>query len=258
MRITVVTVCFNAAGTIVDTLRSVAEQDHVDVEHIIVDGGSSDGTPELVRQHGQHVATFISERDRGIYDGMNKGLRLATGEIVAFLNADDVYAHRSVLSRVAQVMADPDLDACYANLIYVDPNDVTRIVRIWSSRDFHPGLFRRGWMPAHPTLFVRKRVFDKLGEFDLQFRQQSDFDLTMRFFELGRIRSTFVKECWVRMRAGGVSNSSARSVWRGNLEARRICQKNGLRVPPWFIFTKIASRFSQYWPLLLPRGLRVR
>jgi glycosyltransferase involved in cell wall biosynthesis len=252
VRISVITVCFNAAKTIVETLNSVAAQGHPDVEHIVVDGGSSDGTAELVRQRGTRVARLLSEPDRGLYDAMNKGLALASGELIAFLNADDTYTHPNVLAQVARVMEDPDLDACYANLYYVDPQDVTRVVRVWRSRDFVPGSFRRGWMVAHPTFFVRRRIFEQHGNFDLRFRQQSDFDLALRFFELARIRTRFVPEFWVRMRAGGISNRSVGSVLRGNREAVAICKKNGLKVAPWFVLTKIGSRLTQFLPGQLP------
>jgi glycosyltransferase involved in cell wall biosynthesis len=246
MRISVVTVCFNAAATIRDTLESVAAQEHADVEHIVIDGASRDGTSEIVRQFGAHVAHFVSEPDAGIYDGMNKGLARATGDVVAFLNADDMYCSPKVLSRVAAVLSSPDLDACYANLFYVDRSDVSRVVRVWRSRPYQPGLFKKGWMPAHPTLFVRRAVFERFGAFDLQYRQQADFDLAMRFLEIGRIRTKFVPEFWVRMRAGGVSNRDLRSVLRGNREAWAICRKNGLAVPPWFVLTKILSRVPQF------------
>lgn len=248
MRISVVTVSFNATATISETLQSVAEQTHDDVEHIVVDGASGDGTADLVRRTGTRVARLVSEPDRGLYDAMNKGIALATGDVIAFLNADDVYTHPHVLSRVAEVLADPTLDACYANLVYVDRQDVSRVVRVWRSRAFRPGLFARGWMPAHPTLFVRREVFARLGSFDLTFRRQADFDLAMRFFEFGHIRSQFVPEFWVRMRAGGVSNNSLLGVLRGNLEADRICRKNGLHVPPWFMLAKVLSRLGQFMP----------
>jgi glycosyltransferase involved in cell wall biosynthesis len=249
MRISIVTVCFNAAATVVETLRSVEGQTHSDFEHIVIDGASTDGSVELIRQHAsRRVTHFISEPDRGLYDAMNKGIALATGDVIAFLNADDVYTSEHVLARVAEVLANPRLDACYANLYYVDPTDTRRVVRVWRSRPFRPGLFARGWMPAHPTLFVRARVFRELGGFDIAFRQQSDFDLALRFFELGGIRSHFVPEFWVRMRAGGVSNRSVRGVWRGNQEAWRICRKNKLAVPPWFVLTKVGSRLQQFLP----------
>jgi glycosyltransferase involved in cell wall biosynthesis len=245
MRITVITVCFNASKTIGEALDSVACQEHPDVEHIVIDGGSTDGTQEQIRLHGRRVTLSISERDRGIYDAMNKGIARATGDVIAFLNADDEYLHPHVLSRVAEVMQQSEVDACYANLFYVDPHNTDKVVRVWRSRPYVRGLFKKGWMPAHPTLFVRKHVFDRLGNFDLSFPQQSDFDLTMRFFELGGISSQFVPEYWVRMRAGGVSNRSLKTVVRGNREAWLICKKNNLKVPPWFPLTKVASRLGQ-------------
>jgi glycosyltransferase involved in cell wall biosynthesis len=252
MKVSVVTVCFNAAATIVETLESVAMQRHPDVEHIVIDGNSKDGTQDLVRTHGAHVAKFVSEPDRGLYDAMNKGIALASGEVIAFLNSDDVYTNADVLSRVHETMSDPAVDACYANLIYVDRIQSDRVVRVWRSRDFQPGLFRRGWMPAHPTLFVRRRVFEEFGGFDLTFRRQADFDLMLRFFEIAKVRSRFVPETWVRMRAGGLSNNGLTGMVRGNLEAWQSCKKNGLDVPPWFMLQKAGSRLTQ----LLPGAIR--
>ncbi|MEC5398150.1 glycosyltransferase family 2 protein [Uliginosibacterium sp. H1] len=246
MKISIITVCFNAADTIADTLRSVAEQDYPDIEHIVVDGASRDGTQSIVQGLSQRVARFVSERDRGIYDAMNKGMALATGEVVAYLNADDVYAHAGVVRRVVEVFQDPKVDACYANLVYVDRSRAEQVVRVWRSRDFRPGLFRRGWMPAHPTLFVRREPLLATGGFDIRFRQQADFDLTLRLFELQRIRSRFIPEFWVRMREGGASNASWRHIVKGNLEAWRICWKNGFRVGPWFMLIKVASRLGQF------------
>lgn len=246
MKISIITVCFDAADTIADTLQSVTQQDYSDIEHIVVDGGSRDGTQDKVLFHGGRVSRFVSEPDRGVYDGMNKGLALATGDVVAFLNADDIYADRGIISRVADLFTDSQLDACYADLVYVERANRERVVRWWRSRDFRPGLFRRGWMPAHPTLFVRRQVLLDSGGFDLRFRLQSDFDLTMRLFELQRIRSRYVPEVWVHMREGGMSNANWRNVVRGNLEALRSCWKNGLYVGPWFVVVKVLSRLRQF------------
>jgi glycosyltransferase involved in cell wall biosynthesis len=249
MRISVITVSFNAASTIAETLHSVAEQSHADVEHIVVDGASTDGTPELVRREGKRVAELISEPDRGLYDGMNKGVARATGDMIAFLNADDIYAHPHVLSRVAEIMAaTPTLDACYADLVFVARDDTSRAVRVLHSRKYQPGLFERGWMPPHPTLFVRRQVFERMGDFDIAYPRQADFDLALRFFVHGGLRARYAPEYWVRMRAGGISNGSVRGVWLGNLEAVAICKKNGLQVPPWFMLTKIGSRLVQFMP----------
>jgi len=246
MKISIVTVCFNAAETIADTLESVARQTHPDVEHIVIDGASTDGTMDIVARCQARLARVVSEPDRGIYDAMNKGLALATGEIVTFLNADDVYANDGILAYVAQIMTDPALDACYADLIYVARDEPTRVVRYWKSRPYEPGLCLKGWMPAHPTFFVRKAVLDRHGGFDPAFKLQSDFDLMVRLFELHHIRTRYVPEIWVRMRMGGASNKSLRNVWKGNLEAWRSCRKHGFAMSPLFIARKIASRFSQF------------
>ncbi len=247
MNISIVTVCFNAAKTIGETLDSVARQSHPNVEHIIVDGASTDGTLDVIRRHRVRVTKLLSEPDRGIYDAMNKGIAMASGEIVGTLNADDVYADDTVLSQVAAVFADSAVDACFADLVYVDQHDPGRVIRYWKSGDYREGLFERGWMPAHPTFFVRRRVYEQHGGFDLSFPRQADFDLTMRFLAVHKIKSVYVPNIWVRMRMGGVSNNSVRGVIKGNLEAYRACRKNSLKVSPLFILRKVASRIPQFF-----------
>ncbi len=247
MKISVITVCYNSAATLGDTLASVAAQNHPDIEHIVIDGGSTDGTRALVEREGGHVKVFVSEPDKGIYDAMNKGLAHATGDVVGFLNSDDVYAHAGVLSRIAEVMADPALDACYANLYFVDPQQLDLIRRVWRSRDYEPGLCaRRGWMPAHPTFYARRALYVEHGGFNLDYSLQSDFDMALRLLDIHGIRTRFVPEFWVRMRMGGASNASVRNVLRGNLEAWRAVRSHNIPVPPWFILVKLASRLSQF------------
>jgi glycosyltransferase involved in cell wall biosynthesis len=246
MKISIITVCYNSAETITDTIASVASQQYSNREHIIVDGASRDGTMEIVK-HAPSVARYVSEPDRGIYDAMNKGLKLATGDVIGLLNADDFYADDTILSQVAEVFKDPDVQACYADLVYVDQRNTSRVIRYWKSRDFKPGLFKRGWMPAHPTFFVRKSVYEQLGGFDLSFPRQADFELTMRFLEVNRIKSAYVPKVWIRMRVGGASNNSIRGVIKGNLEAYRACRLHQLDVGPWFIPRKILSRLPQFF-----------
>lgn len=256
MKISIITVCYNAAGTLVDTLDSVAAQTYADIEHVVVDGGSTDGTVELVKNHGQRVSNWVSEPDRGIYDAMNKGVAMATGDVVGILNADDVYADDAVLTQVADVFADPAIDACYADLVYVDQCDSSKIVRYWKSQAYEDGLFERGWMPAHPTFFVRKAVYEKFGGFDLSFPRQADFELTMRFLAIHKIKSVYVPKIWVKMRVGGVSNNSVRGVIKGNLEAYRACRKNALNVGIFFIPRKILSRLPQFFKKPAETGLQ--
>lgn len=246
MKVSVITAAYNAADTIAETLSSVDAQSHPDVEHIVIDGASTDGSLAIIERSAGPRRIIRSEPDRGVYDAMNKGLALASGEVVGFLNADDVYTGADVLSRVAAAMAAPELDACYANLVYVDKHRPERVVRQWTSCDYRPGLFEKGWMPAHPTFFARRSVYAAYGGFNLRYRLQSDFDLLMRLMAVRGIRTRYIPETWVRMRMGGMSNSSWRNVVRGNLEAYAACRANGLSVPPWFIVTKVLSRIPQF------------
>ncbi|OGC89731.1 MAG: glycosyl transferase [candidate division Zixibacteria bacterium RBG_16_53_22] len=247
MKITVITVCYNSATTIEDTFQTVARQTHPDVEHVIVDGGSTDRTREIIDRHRHRIDNIISEPDRGVYDGMNKGLRLATGDVIGFLNADDVYAHEGVLHRVAEVMSNSKIDACYADLVYVDKDDPQRVVRYWKSQPYEDGLFLKGWMPAHPTFFVRRSVYERFGGFDLAYPRQSDFELTMRFLHVHKIRAVYIPEIFVRMRTGGLSNSSWRGVLKGNLEAYRAFRKHVTRATPFFVIRKILTRLPQFF-----------
>ena len=247
VKISVITVSLNSAATIEETILSIHGQAHTEREHIVIDGASLDGTQGVVEKHRDKIAVFISEVDPGIFEAMNKGLALATGDVVGFLNADDVYANDQVLAHVAQAFRDPDVEAVYADLVYVDKRNPAMVVRYWRSGDFRPGSFARGWMPAHPTFYVRRQVYERLGGFNPAYRLQSDFDLTMRFMEIHRIRTRHVAEIWVRMRTGGASNRSWRSVLRGNVEAYRAARASGLEVTPFFVLRKILSRIPQFF-----------
>lgn len=247
IKISIVTVCFNASSTLEEAILSVAGQRHADREHIVVDGGSKDGTQQILARYRHLLTHALSEPDGGIYDAMNKGIALATGEVVGFLNADDIYVHPEVLSRIAAQFAEPDLDACYADLVYVDYADTRQVVRYWRSRPYKAGLFERGWMPAHPTFYARRKLYERLGGYNTAYQLQSDFELTMRFLAVHRVKSVYVPETWVQMRMGGVSNRSMQNVIRGNLEAYRAARSNGLRVTPFFMIRKVFSRLPQFF-----------
>lgn len=247
MKVSIITVTFNSAATLADTLRSVAGQTWQDTEHIIVDGASTDDTMSIVRRHSDKVAKVVSEPDRGVYDAMNKGLALSTGDIVGFLNADDMYASENALDQVVKAFSNPDVDACYADLVYVDRKDTSKVRRAWKSQVFTPWLFSNGWMPPHPTFFARRKVFKEYGYFDLSYRFAADFELMMRFLEVARIRTLYIPQVMVKMRAGGLTNSSVRNVIRGNIESYLACKKNGIQVTPFFPFRKVLSRIPQYF-----------
>jgi glycosyltransferase involved in cell wall biosynthesis len=245
--VSIITVCFNSAPTIEDTILSVANQKYPEKEHIVIDGASTDGTMAVVQRYAASLRS-VSEPDHGIYDAMNKGIAMASGEIIGILNADDFYAHDAVLDKVADVFSDSTIDACYADLVYVDRKNTDQVTRYWVSEPFQQGLFEKGWMPAHPTFFVRRRIYEQLGSFDLNFPRQADFELTMRFLEVHNIKAVYVPDIWVKMRMGGVSNNSVRGVITGNIEAHRACRKNGLRVSTLpFIIRKMLSRVPQFF-----------
>lgn len=247
MKISVVTVTMNSAATLADTLRSVNAQTHPGVEHIVIDGGSTDATLDIVKAEGKRVATVVSEPDRGIYDAMNKGIRLTTGEVVGLINSDDFYASPEVLAKVAAVFADLSIDACYGDLCYVQQDDTMRVVRYWRSSAFEPGLFGRGWAPPHPTFFVRRSVLIRHGLFNLDYPIAADMELMARFIEVHRVSTRYVPEVFVHMRMGGISNRNLHNIIRQNYEILRALRSHGLnRSAAGFLFAKLLSRCKQF------------
>ena len=247
MRVSIVTVAFNSASTIVDTLDSVARQDHPDIEHIVIDGGSSDGTVDLVRSMGGRVSKFVTEPDAGIYDAMNKSLRLCTGDIIGFLNSDDMYSSERSVSAIVAAFADGGVDAVHGDLVYVRRDDPECVVRHWKATPFSPGAFSRAWCPAHPTFYVRRSVLERAGSFNTSYKVASDLDLMLRVLELGRANSKLVPQVLVRMRMGGVSNNSVRGIFRQNAEVIAAIRGHGLSVStPVFAIAKIFRRLHQF------------
>lgn len=228
MKITVITVCYNSAETIAHTLRSVREQTYGNIEHIIVDGGSKDNTLEVIKAEGLHVTKVVSERDNGIYDAMNKGIRLAAGEVVAFLNADDFYRDTDVLVRVAKVMQAEQLDALYGDVEFFRPGKQDSVARRYNSGRFTAGRLGWGWMPAHPALFVRRALFERYGTFRTDYRIAGDFEFIARVFRHPELRHRHLPESLVRMQLGGVSTSGWRATLLLNREMMRACRANAI------------------------------
>ena len=224
MKISIITVCFNSAATIADTLQSVSGQKNVNVEHVLVDGASTDATVQIIKQLVSSDS-LVSEPDLGIYDAMNKAIRLATGDVIGTLNADDFYINDHVLKEVAQVFLDPTVEACYGDLLYVSQDNVGQVVRFWKSTAFKPGLFKLGWMPAHPTFFVRASVYDRLGAFDLNYKIAADFELLFRFIEQNRIKTVYLPKVLVKMRLGGTTNKNMENVVTQNREIFSILRR---------------------------------
>ena len=228
MRISIITVCYNSAKTIGDALRSVREQTYGEIEHIVVDGGSKDNTLEVVAAEGRHVARLVSERDNGIYDAMNKGIQLATGDVVAFLNADDFYKDAGVLARVARVMRAERLDALYGDVEFFRPGQQDSVARRYNSGRFTADRLGWGWMPAHPALFVRRTLFDRYGAFRTDYRIAGDFEFVARVFQHVDLRHRHLPEVLVRMQMGGISTSGWRATLQLNREMMRACRANAI------------------------------
>jgi glycosyltransferase involved in cell wall biosynthesis len=279
MKVSLITVSYNSAKTIVDTLESVKAQTYGNIEYIIIDGNSSDGTVDIVRQfviakqgtmQGRSegasqdlpedlsknlinvasqgvVTTFLCEPDNGIYDAMNKGLALATGDIIGVLNSDDFYCSNDVIEQVVYAFEENKTDCLYGDLNYVDPIDTTKIVRKWRSGSFRKENFLKGWMPPHPTFFVRKTCYEKFGKFDTRFKSAADYELMLRFLFKESCSALHLPKVMIHMRAGGISNVSLKNRIRANREDRLAWKINGLK-PKWFtLLRKPLSKLLQYF-----------
>jgi glycosyltransferase involved in cell wall biosynthesis len=229
LTVSIITALYNAGESVAATLKSVAQQDYPLIEHIIVDGASTDNTLEIVRLNSERVAGVISEPDLGVYDAFNKGLRRANGDIVAFLNAGDTYVSPRVVSRVLKEFSNAEVQAVFADLSIVDVHDESRVVRRYSSKRFTPHSMSYGLMPAHPTLFLRRDVYNCVGEYDSSFRIAGDFEMCLRVFALRNTQFCYVSEALVRMPRGGLSNRGWRSKWQITREMKLACKINGVQ-----------------------------
>lgn len=241
MKISVVTAAKNAAATIRDTLLSVQSQTYADVEHVVVDGRSVDATLAIVKEHASRVSKVTSQNDSGIYEAFNRGLALTTGEIIAFLNADDFYETPDVLAKVAASFAKQDVDMLFGDVVLVRAEDVSSVVRYYRSGSFRPARLARGFMPAHPATFVRRSVYERCGGFNASYRIAGDFEWVARVFRSTPARYTYLPEVLVRMREGGLSTRGIRSTVRITREIRRACQEQGISTS----YLKLLSRFPE-------------
>lgn len=269
--ITIITATYNAAAALEDNLTCIRRQTAhanygagLQVEHLLIDGGSKDGTLDIIKAYcaesARHagssiVPRFISEPDRGIYDAMNKGIKMAQGEIVGILNADDFYASPDVLVKVAKTFEDPAVEACYGDLCYVSQGtgreaqgeDAFAIVRYWKSGGYHPSRFYWGWMPPHPTFFVRRSVYEKKGLFNLALGSAADYEIMLRFVLRHEIKLAYIPEVLVKMRVGGVSNATVGNRLKANHNDRKAWDVNGLKPYPWTLFLKPIRKIPQWW-----------
>jgi len=245
LKLSLVTVVYNAQHSIGQCIESVISQNYLNLEYIIVDGGSTDNTLNIIEQYRQHIHILVSEPDLGIYDAMNKGIRLATGQIVGMLNADDQFADNEVLKSVAAAFKQYDADVVYGDMDII--NQEQRIIRKWRSRPCNNNSFNLGFMPPHPTFYCKRELFEKFGFYSLNYGSAADFELMLRFLHLNKIRSFYLKKVMVKMLTGGVSSKSFKNrinAWRYDLKAMR---KNGVTVPLLSLILKPARKIIQFF-----------
>lgn len=244
-RVSIITVCFNSAATIRETIESVLSQDYPEIEYIIIDGLSSDSTMAIVAEYANRISAILSERDGGIYDAMNKGISRATGDVIGILNSDDVYESPEVVGQLIGAMQSANADAVFADLVYVDAVEGARITRYYNSGRWSPARFRYGWMPAHPTYFAKRWLYQAHGLFSLEYKIAADFELLVRQLYCGRASYAYLPRPVVRMREGGLSTKGIRNSWRLNAEIVRACKRNGIWTSLPLLLLKIPAKLLE-------------
>ncbi len=247
MKVSIITVVWNNKETIKDAIDSVLNQTYEDIEYIIVDGASTDGTVDVVKEYGAKITKFISEVDNGLYDAMNKGIQQATGDIIGFINADDMLNSLDCIEAIVEKFQLEKLDVVYGDKIYVDPNDVTRQLRYWRAGEFNKSNYKRGWMTPHLSTYIKKELYDKYGGFRNDFKIAADYELMLRFIYKNNAKVKYLPKVIAKMRAGGVSNSSFKNIAISNYEVYKSWKINNLTVSPFIMFQKPLSKIKQYF-----------
>jgi len=244
VKVSVVTVCHNSVNNIEATIKNVLFQSYNNIEYIVIDNCSTDGTRDIIAKYKDKIAKIISEPDNGIYDAMNKGIKLSTGDIIGTLNSDDIYADRTIISQMVRFIEKGNLDAAYGDLVYVTQKNIERFVRFWRPGEYKKGAFRHGWVLPHPTFFCRKDIFERFGYFNTTFQIAADFELMLRFVEKHKIKVGYLPKLTVKMRTGGKANV-LNGIIRGNMEIIRAFRINGVHLSPLFFILKPIEKISQ-------------
>jgi len=249
MKISIITAVYNNKETVRETINSVCSQQYDNIEYILIDGASTDGTIEVINNaiqaYSQRNIKLLSEKDNGVYDAMNKGIDLANGDIVGILNSDDVYYDKYCLSIVMNEFQTKSIDSVFADLVYVRQNNPDKVVRYYSSANFSPQKFAFGWMPAHPTFFVKRKYYEKFGKYKTNYTIAADYELLVRFYTTHKISYSYIPKLLVRMRTGGVSTKSYKSNWILNKEIVRACSENGIKTNLIKVVSKYPTKIFQ-------------
>lgn len=248
LKISVITVSYNSENTIEDTIKSVINQRYSNLEYIIIDGGSTDGTLEKINKYRDQIDIMISEPDNGFYDGINKGIKRCTGDVVGLVNADDFYTDSSCVEKIAEAFSkNNNVDCVYGDLVYVEQEDTDKVVRVWKSKEYEDNLFLTGWMPPHPTFYARKSLFDQFGYYDTNFKISADYELMLRFLHKHKINPFYLPHQLIKMRVGGISNNSLKNRILANQEDRLAWKKNGLQPNLFTLIRKPLSKIKQFF-----------
>lgn len=247
MKLSIITATYNSSQTIRDCMASVASQDYPELEHILVDGHSSDDTLAIIKEwEGQDHLRWVSEPDLGIYDALNKGVAMAEGDIVGFVHSDDMLSNPSIISEIVLRFKNEQVDGVYGDLLYVDKSNSDKVIRVWKSCGFQPKLLGQGWMPAHPTLFLKKEVYLKYGNFDLTYKIAADYDFMLRVLKNTELRFSYLPKVISKMRIGGASNRSISNILQKSREDFRAIKSNSLSYPIWVLLVKNLSKIPQF------------
>ena len=246
MKISIITVTYNSEKTIKTTLNSVACQSWGDIEHIIIDGQSTDKTLSIIKNY-PHITKVISEKDRGIYDAMNKGILNATGDVIGFLNSDDWFFDNSIIEKIVSEFLKSDIDAVYGDLMFVKNENCTQPKRIWRSNDYKPNIFSEGWVPPHPTFYARLSTYHKYGLFNSNLKLAADFDIMCRFIAIKNIKVKYLPGIKVKMRLGGATTSSLLNIFKGNIEIYKSLKFNKIRISPLIIPIKLYTKLKEIY-----------
>ena len=249
MKVSVITVCYNSAKYLPATIESVLCQDYGNIEYVVVDGLSNDGTIDIIKSYEAKFCgrmKWVSEKDSGLYDAMNKGIRIATGDIVGILNSDDMFIDEHVITDVVNVFEKENVDSLYGNLVFVAPNNPEKIIRKWVSSNFQYGQFVKGWHPPHPTFFVKREIYERYGVFDTNIAISADFELMLRLLEKEKISTIYINRYFVKMRYGGESTGSLQKILIGNRNVIKAFKKNNIPLSFFYPVYRIFPKFAQY------------
>jgi glycosyltransferase involved in cell wall biosynthesis len=247
MKISIITVVYNNEKTISDAMNSVISQNYGNIEYIVIDGGSTDNTVNLINQHKDKLSYFVSEKDKSLYDGMNKGILASTGDVIGILNSDDLYQDSNVIKEVMeQFNNNLDLDILYGNLVYVKNEDINKVIRYWKSKSYYSHFFENGNVPPHPALFVRKTVYNEVGLFNLNYKLAADYELMLRMLRKNNFNTKYINRLIVKMRLGGATNQSFTNIVNQNDEILKAWKNNGLKPPLKLMPLRIIKRLLQF------------